>query len=83
MNKKKLRNAFKRDINELQSLWKETERRRCLLRSEMLIVQCIWQYHSKSYDNHDAYSSVNGAAICTTQALPDPLPVGLCWVSAV
>lgn len=46
----------------------------------LLIVQCIWQYHSKSYDNHDAYSSVNGAAICTTQVLPDPLPVGLCCV---
>ena len=33
-----------------------------------LVFQYIWQYHSKSYDNHHAYSSVNGAAICTMQS---------------
>lgn len=42
-----------------------------------VVVQYIWQYHSKSYDNHDAYSSVNGAAICTTHIESFG---GLCWV---
>lgn len=33
---------------------------------KLLAVQCLWQNHSKSYDNDTVYSSGNGAAIGTT-----------------